>query len=317
MLRYRSFRNTDPPTVTAIWRSRVGQDGLLQPVSVDLLEQLLFGKLCFDYKGMILAWDGDRPVGFAHAGFGPNEARNWISTEVGVTCIVVVRPECEQSEVVAGLLEQSENYLRRSGAKVLIGGAIRPMSPFYLGLYGGAELPGVLRSDTVAQSLYRSQGYEESDRTLVFRRELAGFRPLVDRVQVRLRRMMSLQSIIDAPTRDWWDALTTGDFDLTRFELHPRGSESLLGSVTVRSMDSVGLTGPTRSAGVLELHVDPAQRHQGLATFLMGEAFSELARQGYSVVEGQVNASNTAALGLLQKLGFEQVDEGIVFRKAV
>ncbi len=316
MLRYRTFRNTDPPVITALWRSRAGQNGLLQPVSVDLFEQLLFGRLCFDYRGMILAWDGDQPVGFAHAGFGPNEARNWISTESGVTCIVVVRPECEQSEVVAGLLEQSEKYLRQSGAKVLFGGAIRPWSPFYLGLYGGAELPGVLRSDAMAQSLYRSQGYEESGRTLIFRRELTGFRPLVDRFQVRLRRMMSLQTVIDAPTRDWWEASTTGDFDLTRFELYPRGSGEMLGRVTVRSMDSIGLAGPTRAAGVLELHVEPVQRRQGLATFLLGEAFSELGRQGYSVVEGQVNDSNPSALGLLRKLGFEQVDEGVVFRKA-
>ena len=315
MLIYRTFRNTDPPIVTSIWRSRTIQRGLLQPVSVDLFEQLLFGKLYFDYRGMIIALNEGSPVGFAHAGFGPNESHNWVSTEMGVVCMVMVRPESEDSGVAVGLLERSETYLRQCGARVLFGGGIRPLSPFYLGLYGGAELPGVLRSDAPAQSLYRSHGYEESERTLIFRRELSGFRPLVDRFQLRLRRAMSLQTIIDAPTRDWWEACTTGDFDLTRFEIRPRGGGALLGRVTVRSMDSIGLAGPVRSAGLLELYVDPAQRRQGLATFLLGEALSELSRQGYGVIEAQATEANAAALGLSRKLGFEQIDEGVVFRK--
>ena len=30
---YRTFRNSDPPVLTDLWRSRAGQPGLLQPVS--------------------------------------------------------------------------------------------------------------------------------------------------------------------------------------------------------------------------------------------------------------------------------------------
>jgi len=48
MITYRTFRNTDPPLLVSVWRSRAGQRGLMQPVSADLLEQLLFGKLYFD-----------------------------------------------------------------------------------------------------------------------------------------------------------------------------------------------------------------------------------------------------------------------------
>ena len=73
MLRYRTFRNTDPPTVVGLWRSRGDQPGLVQPVSVDLFEQFVFGRLYFDYAGLVMAWDGQQPAGFAHAAFGPNE----------------------------------------------------------------------------------------------------------------------------------------------------------------------------------------------------------------------------------------------------
>ncbi len=94
---YRTFRNTDPPLLTALWRSRAGQSGLLQPLSVDVLEQLVFAKLYFDYEGLSIACDGDRAVGFAHAGFGPNAERNWISTATGVICIVLVGQDTAES----------------------------------------------------------------------------------------------------------------------------------------------------------------------------------------------------------------------------
>jgi len=45
MLTFRTFRNSDPPVLAALWRSRAGQPGLWQPVSPDLLEQMLFAKL--------------------------------------------------------------------------------------------------------------------------------------------------------------------------------------------------------------------------------------------------------------------------------
>jgi len=158
MLTYRPFRNTDPPVLTEIWRSRAGQRGLAQPVSPDLLEQLVFAKLYFDYDGLIVARDDGQPVGFAHAGFGPDEKQDRVCTQLGVTCLVLVRPDCAESEVAAGLLQQCEAYLWRRGAKVLYGGGIQPLNPFYLGLYGGSELPGVLDSDLVARRRYAAEG---------------------------------------------------------------------------------------------------------------------------------------------------------------
>ena len=176
MLTYRTFRNSDPPVLTALWRSRAGQPGLLQPVSPDLLEQLVFAKLYFDYGGLLLAWDDGQPVGFAHAGFGPNADESWTSTEAGVTCVVLVRPGCAEAEVAAGLLDRCEEYLRRRGAKALYGGGLYPLNPFYVGLYGGSELPGVLDSDAIAREAFAARGYREVERTTILRRELTGSR---------------------------------------------------------------------------------------------------------------------------------------------
>ena len=318
MTTYRTFRNTDPPALVDVWRSCAGQPGLAQRVSVDRFEQSVFGKPYFDCEGLILAFADDRAVGFAHAAFGPHERRDRIATETGVICLVLVRPDCAQADRVAeGLLERCEAYLLRRGAETIYGGAVRPFNPFYLGLYGGSELPGVLESDVISAALYRSHGYEEIDRTFRFRVGLYDFRPPVDRHQMQLRRQMSVKMKRDPPARHWWEACTTADFDLTRFEVTERGAGSVLARATFRSMESNSRAAPARVSGLLDVDVAPSHRRRGLATFLLAESFRQHAREGVAVVEAQARRQNGPGLALCRKVGMEQVAEGIVFRKEV
>jgi GNAT superfamily N-acetyltransferase len=316
-LHYRAFRNTDPPFVADIWRSRAGKPGLVQPISADLLEQFVFGRLHFDYAGLILAFDEDRPVGFAHASFGPDSEHRRISTETGVTCIIVVRPDCDEMAVAAGLLEQAEAYLRGHGAKVLYGGGIAPNSPFYLGLYGGCDLPGILDSDELGRKLYPAAGYQAVDRVLLFRQDLTTFRALVDRQQMQCRRRLLVQVLMDAPTRDRWEACTAGDFDWTRFELVPRGEAHAVAHALVRAVEWCDASRPGRAASLAEIFVNPDCRRQGLATHLIGEAFRTLAGQGVAYVDTQMAESQKPAIALFQKLDFQQLGEGIVYRKEI
>jgi ribosomal protein S18 acetylase RimI-like enzyme len=67
---------------------------------------------------------------------------------------------------------------------------------------------------------------------------------------------------------------------------------------------------------MLDLHVDPSERRRGHATFLLGEAFAQLHREGVQMVEVQAMAANEAALALYGTLGFVEVDEGIVMRNS-
>jgi GNAT superfamily N-acetyltransferase len=317
MLTYRTFRNTDPPVLAALWRSRAGQPGLFQPVSADLLEQLVFAKLYFDYGGLLLAWDDGEPVGFAHAGFGPNAERNWISAEAGVTCVLVVRPGCAEAEVSGGLLERSEQYLHGRGARVLYGGGLAPLSPFYVGLYGGSELPGVLDSDTVARQTFAAHAYQETERTWLLRRELSGFESLINRQQMQVRRQVIVEVTVDVSTRSWWEALVLGGFDLTRFDLLPRSGGPPIATALFRTMEASGTASVGRAMGLMELLVEEPYRRRGVAVFLLSEAFRQFLRQGILGVDIQVRQSNAAALGLFQKLGFQQVDQGGVWRKEV
>jgi GNAT superfamily N-acetyltransferase len=314
-LSYRTFRNTDPPVLTAIWRSRAGEQGLLQSVSPDLFEQLVFAKLYFDYRGLLVAWDDGRPVGFAHAAFGANAAGDAVNADCGVTCLVMVRPDCAGAEVAAGLLERCEQYLRQRGAKFLYGGGVRPLDPFYVGLYGGSELPGVLDSDRVARELFASHGYQETEHTLILQRDLNNFEAVVDRQQMEIRRRMIVRVTADPPSRSWWEACTLGEFELTCFELLARGSNTPAASATFRSMEPAGIGGVGHAAGLIELRVDPSLQRRGVATFLLTEAFRQFIRQGIMLAEVQTLDNNVAAVELLKKLGFTQSGQGSVFRK--
>ncbi len=316
MLRFRSFRNTDPPAVTAIWRSRSAQPGLYQPVSVDLLEQFVFGKLYFDYAGLILALDDDRPVAFAHAAFGPNEARDGICVEQGVTCIVLASPDYAQPEVATGLLERCEDYLCRRGAQVLFGGGLAPLNPFYMGLYGGSELPGVLDSDRLAAELYPARGYEPTTRTVLLERNLGDYRPSIDRRQREYRRRLIVEVRMDPPTQNWWEACVLGDFDMTRFDLVARGSAIPLATATVRAMQPVP-GDSVRKAGFVDFSVDPAHRREGLGAFLLSETLRSLASLGVTIVEAQVALDSHSVLNLLHRFQFEEFGGGTVYRKEV
>lgn len=318
MLRYRTFRNTDPPVLAALWQSRAQQPGLRQPVWPDLLEQLVFAKLYFDYQGLWLAWDNDRPMGFAHAGFGPNEVQTGLSTEQGVTCLVLVRGDCaaeEEAAVAAGLLERCEDYLRCRGASVFYGGATDRLAPFYLGLYSSSGLPGVLDSDKVARQAFETHGYEQIARAVVLQRELADFEAPVDRRQMQIRRQMVVQVTIDPRPRTWWEACLLAPFDLVRFELVPRGADTAVAGATFRNLDPTGAAGVSRQMGLIELAVEEHLRRRGLAVFLLSEACRQFQREGVARVEAQVMQDNLAAMGLFDKLGFRQTDQGGVYRK--
>ncbi|MGA2035704.1 MAG: GNAT family N-acetyltransferase [Thermoguttaceae bacterium] len=314
---FRTFRNTDPPQLAAIWRSQEGQPNLAQPVSPDLLEQYLFAKLYFDYHGLIVACEDDRLIGFAHAGFGPNEEENGISTELGMTYLLLVRPNGPSLDLAAGLLQRSEAYLREKNAKILYGGGIRPLSAFYFGLYGGSELPGVLETDTLAQQVYPACGYQEIERTLLFRRDLTTFETPMERRQMQIRRQMIVEMTVDPPSRTWWEACVTGEFCLTRFDAVPRGGGAPVASVTFREMELAPGSCPSRSVGLVDLVVEESFRRRGVAIFLLSEAFRQFIRQGATVVQAQAMQHNIAALGMFRKLGFQQESQGSVFRKEI
>lgn len=315
LIAYRSFRNSDPPALADIWRTRTSERGLMQPMSARLFDEVVLAKPYFDNQGLIVAVADDGPVGFVHAGFGPNDDESHLCYDLGVTCMLQVRPNYRRHGIGSELLKRSEAYMRSRGAKVLYGGGIRPINPFYLGLYGGSELPGVLDTDSQAQRRYKAAGYRSIDRSVVLHRDLSTFRPIVDRCQIQIRRRTSLEIIEDPPSSSWWEACTLGIFDRTRFDLYLHEGGRRVASTFVWHMDPLAASWGIRAVGLVNFEVDPEHRREGYATFLLGEAFRQLQQEGVALVEAQTMQHNTAALALYKRLGFEVVDHGTVYRK--
>ena len=201
------------------------------PLTPAVLERDVFSKPFFDRRGLIVAEEGGRLVGFAHAGFGPAPDGSRISTEVGAIHVVRVATHDDREQIAHRLLEHSEAYLTGSGSRTLLAGCARPAHGFYLGLYGGTESPGVLESDAATLALFRSAGYGEVENHVILQRPRAVFRPPVDRRQVQIRRQYRVESQTDPPPATWWEACTLGQLDRVSYRLFSRHADEACGEV--------------------------------------------------------------------------------------
>jgi GNAT superfamily N-acetyltransferase len=279
-----------------------------------MLEQFIFSKPYFDPAGLIVATRGEHAIGFVHAGFGPNDAETEIDVALGTVYQLMVRNDARDNALTDELLARSEGYLKDRGAKVLYAGGIRPLNAFYLGLYGGSELPGVLRTDPVLNEAALRNGYRAIDQVAVLQRELAGYRQPITRTQRQHRRELTLVEHYDPPARSWWDAATMGSFERLEFVLHPTGGGDPVARVWFWNIEPLSSSGiPT--AGMLDLEVRTEHRRRGLASFLLGESFERLHNRGILRVEAQTMCENAPALALYDKLGFTRDDEGTIYRK--
>jgi GNAT superfamily N-acetyltransferase len=312
---FRPFRNSDPPRLADIWRDQPAQRGRMQPATPALLEQLIFSKPYFDPAGLIVALHNEIPVGFAHAGFGANDELSAISTDIGTTYQLMIRSDHREGPLPGELLAHSENYLRERGAKVIYAGGVRPLNAFYLGLYGGSELPGVLLGDTGFHIACGQRGYREIDRVKILQLDAACFRAPITRNQRQLRREMVCQEIPSPPSRSWWEACTTGAFERIRFLLTRPCSCEPMADVWFWDIEPLSTAWGRPTAGMFDLSVPSDQRRKGLATFLLGEAFERLRNRGILLIEAQTMQQNAPALAMYHKLGFKQVDEGVMYRK--
>lgn len=318
MLRFRTFRNTDPPLVVDLWRSRAPAGGLASFMSVDVLEEYVFSKLYFDPASFFLAFDNeDRPLGFAHAALGPNEDFSHESTAQGAVAIVVVRPQTEEEAIARALIGQCEQYLQKRGVDRIYGGSVRPVNAFYLGLYGHADLPGVISTDSVSAEAFQETGYATIDHTATFRVESHDFVAPMDRRLLELRRTLDTDVRYEPKFRNWWEACTLVNFDLVRFVAHRQGDPRPLALATFRRMDTQESEEDygQRLAGLLDVRVAPSVRRKGYATHLLTTAFHHLFDKGVSAIEAQAFAKEANLVGLFQRLGMRQFESGTVYRK--
>lgn len=317
-MRFRHFRNADPPALAALWNESLTHRGAVELRSHAPLDAAVFNKPYFEARGLIIAEDDNgRLAGIAHGGFGPNEELSAINRSIGVICAIAVRPDCRKQGVGRELLLRCETYLRDAGATTLLAGPNRPNKPFYLGVYGGSNAPGFLRSDADAEPFLLANGYQPDRRVLVFDRRLDVALNIVDARFGALKRKYDMQALPQARLGSWWRECVMGPLEPSEFRLDDKATGQTAARALFWEMTDYGWRWGAPPAGIIEVQVRNDLRRQGLGKFLLAQLLRHLQEQYFAVAEVHVPEEDETAAKLFRSLGFMQVDVGVTYRKAI
>lgn len=317
MIQYRSFHNDDSPQVAEIWNAAFIGRGAVRLRHSSALENYVLSKPYFDPAGLIVAEEDGQRVGFAHAGFRAAEDEASLSRAEGVICLLGVLPSHRRKGIGSGLLHRSEAYLTERGAQTIFAGPMRPLNPFYLGLYGGSELPGFLATDAEAQPFFERHGYAVSESCLVFQRNLLGQPTVVDPRFTDLRRRYDVSIAPRTSAGSWWEECVLGPIETVEVRMEEKLTGRVVARTRVWDMEGFSWRWGQPAVGILTVEVRPDHRRLALAKFLLTQLMRYLQEQFFNLVEVQAMQSNEAAVKLYQSVGFQQVDIGRVFKKAV
>ncbi len=314
MITYRTFRNWDPPTLVELWNASVASRGAARTIEVQDLDRLVFSKPYFDPKGIIFAEEDERAIGFVHAGFGSSDDQGQLNQCFGVIAMLVVHPAQRRRGIARELVCRAEEYLRAGGSTVIYAGSMHPLDPFYLGLYGGSELPGILKSDDAANQLFQSLGYRAVDECLVLQRELSGSLALTDARSKAWARQAEFEVSPQPAPANWWTACRYASLEFSDFNVRQKSTDTVIARARGWEMYPVQKSWGAEAVGIVDVHVEPDFRRQGLGCFLMIQILRHYRDNGLTLAEVQTMARNTVACRLFQRIGFREIDRGIIYR---
>lgn len=312
---YRAFRNDDPPALVTLWNSQTTGRGSGKFAGCDNLEQLVFAKSYFDRRGLIVATEGERLIGFCLAGFGANESFDQLDRTHGVICALVVDREFRRRGVATELLRLASRYVAERGAKSLFAGSLYPLNPFGLGFYGGSESPGVLDSDTDVVAFLKARGFAPAEECVVLQIRLQAPPSSTDPRAPLLRREVEILAEPWPMLETWWHGCTYEWLATLRYEMLNRQSRDLIASAWAWKMETFERVQGAPMFGLTNFFVTTERRRNGYATLLLQGILRHLYEEGVSLIEVQTMSDNVAAQGLYQKFGFREIDRGRAYEQ--
>jgi len=317
VIHLRPFRNADPPALVKLWNASVPESASARPLRVHELDDHAFNPVTFDPEGLIVAERDGRPVGFVHAGFGPDDARPDVpfrlDDQMGVVAMLAVEPGEGDGAVAEALVVEAERFLRRRGAKVLYAGGRFPLNPFYWGLYAGSEAAGVPSSHFQFSATLSALGYEPVGTAVHLHFDLTRPDPRDPRASL-LRRQFEAVYDEDQLPASWWENVALGDFHPVYTALRSRSGGEEVARARTWDMSWFGRGEGRARLGVFDVEVAPEHRRKGYARFLVGEILRDARERGFLVVEVQTLAENESALEFYAAMDFEPVEQSAVFR---
>lgn len=313
MVEYRSFRNADPPELRRLWQACQLGRGAAQAIDADVFEQFVFSLPCFDPRGLIVACEQDRVIGYVHAGFGAHPDGGASDSAVGTLCAVMVDPAFRRRGIGRELVRRGEDFLLSAGARKVLAGPMSPRDSFYQGLYGGSQPSGFLISDSAASPFLQAVGYREHSRAIVYQRSLASRSSPGGLRLMGIRRTTTLCECPALESRTWWWSARTGRRDVLQLGLVSKSDRKTLATVTVVGLDYYIPTWKQRAVGLLDLFVAEDQRRKGYGQALVVEVCRRLRDEAISLVEAHAPSDNPAATRVWETSGFESVDAGVEY----
>ena len=317
MLSFRPFLNGDIPSIVAIWKNHGPDPALAQEISADLFDRLVLSKLYFDRRGLIMALEDSEIVGFVHAGFGPNEDETELDTTRGVVSLLLTHADHSDPAIANGLLAQAENYLTDRGAITIAAIGLGELCPFYLGLYGSCDLPGIFESDTNRTNFFKQHAYHPNAQIFCFRKSISGFRPAPNRMFMQLRRSLKIEFASDPSARSWWDACTQGCLPQLSVTVRSVAAHEIFARALFWDMQTLTGAESRRSMGLSRLNITDPAAPPGTGEYLLEESFKQLQQQGIECVLAQCDKEDTARRILLESAGMEHYDTGNLWSKHI
>lgn len=281
-----------------------------------LWENIVLAKPYFDRQGLIVACDGARPIGFVHTGFGAAADHESLDYSAGTICQLLTVPHPHQPTTALELLSAGEDYLRKRGAKTIHAGCSAPLNPFYVGLYGSSDVPGVLASDHAARELFSAGGYLDGPPRVLAHRTISEYKPPVTGQLLQVKRKFVVSQVGEVMPTTWWDNCVWSNGVWQRFQLSARESAEPLIAATFWEIQPLAQAWGVRTVGLVNIEDTPEARAAGLTLFLLSESLRMFAEQKIASFEAQYPADDAPLAAIFKQLGLAEYDRGALLQKS-
>ena len=290
--------------------------GVAAGLTVDAFEYFVFAQPYFDKHGVVLALDGDRLVGYAHATKAVNDDESGLSESRGSVIALLVHPDFRRKGIGTELIRRASRYLQDEGVQTVRLGPDNLTNGFYMGMYGGAQPNGFLEADGSMHPFAQSMGMEPAQRFRSYQRDLN--RKTREPMSMKLianRRNTVLQAVDPSSGASWWWLTRYGRLDAVQFNLLDKRTNEALASCELFGLDLYIPKWGQRAAGLGQISVPDQHRGNDYELSLVLEMGKYLKDQLVTIIDVSIDECETETVTLLESVGFEQYDTGTVFAK--
>jgi len=302
----RAYEASDLPGVVQAWNRALAGGANFFPLTEDCFQARVARQPSFSPQGLLVAAQGDQVTGFVH--FGPatnfwfDLAERQVTPGEGLIWALVAPPS--DRPLAGDLLGAAMLRLREAGARriLLYPSWVQCTQPFYNGIAGGYEMPGISASREEALALAADQGFEPiaeygtPEFDLSDGDRLAALRAEAVRIRLRMR---------DTGLEPRFREVTSAFFPPRRAAVLVRGTETI-------ATTAYGLWGEYAQAhgrrlyGITGVHVATHWRGLGLGKLIVTLALEAALAEGAEALHLHVYRANAPAWNLYHRaVGFQ------------